>query len=310
MKEKILITVNDFCARFPEASDYLEKKGIEIINAPLDSKEASSVLKNVEVLFVASEKCDSVLFDRAEKLKMLCKMGAGVDNIDLDECRKRNIRVATSKGQNANAVAEMALCLILSSLRNLRLMMRSAETAAWQRRIPGCELKGKTVGFIGFGQIAGRLASLLSSFDVKIIAYDPYIDLEKAKSLNCTPLTFEEVVSQADVLTVHIPATLDNYHLFDKDVFALMKNGSVFINCSRGSLVDEDDLYDSLLERHLYAAAIDVWNSEPLKERNKLFDLDNFIGTPHCAGTTFESMYNDSMTIARVIADFLGSKSF
>lgn len=308
----VLITIKNFKARFPKAVDYLTSHGIEVIVrdsiASLTAEERVSLLYPAEALFIAAEPCDAAFLQRMPRLKILSRMGSGMDNVDLDYCRKHGIAVTNSRGCNANAVAEMTLLLMLASLRGLCRMHAAAESGSWNQRFAGEELYGKTVGLVGFGLIAQRLASLLSPFCVTLLACDPCMNRQTAEALHVTPVTFDELIARSDVVSVHVPALQENLGLFNKKVFTAMKDGAVFINCSRGALVIEDDLLEALQSRKLYAGASDVWCKEPLQANHPLFSQPNFIGTPHIAGMSTKSAVEDSMTIARsIVSHFEGN---
>lgn len=304
----VLVAVRGFAERFPEAARFLAEKNIQVVAvdalAEMTQEEKAKVFPEAKALWVAAEICDGQLLSRFPKLKLVCKMGSGMDNIDLDWCSRQGIEVANSRGCNANAVAEMTLLLILSSLRQLPHLREIAASGAWAERFAGEELSGKTVGLLGFGTIARRVAALMAPFSVRILAFDPYMDYDAAARLQVQPVSFDTLIQEADVLSLHLPASKDNFKMVNRQFLSKMKDRSVFINCARGSLVDETALYEALACGKLSAAGIDVWNEEPLSPGNPLFSLRNFIGTPHEAGMTRESIYADSMTVARRIAAF------
>ena len=310
----LLITVKDFPSRFPKAFRTLSASGLFRLDLcpslrELSGEERETLFSSADGLFWAADPLDASTLNRMPKLKIVSKMGSGMDNIDLDECRIRGIAVVNSKGGNTNAVAEMTLCLMLGLLRHLLPLSRAAREGRWDARIPGEELNGKTVGLIGFGMIARRVARLLSPFSVWICAYDPCLDEEAAKRLNVVPVSLDELLSVSDLISVHIPALPENEGMFCRDLFRRMKPGCLFLNCSRGSLVVEKDLYDALNSHTIAGAACDVFCEEPLPAGHPLFSLDSFIGTPHVGGMTEESMEADSMEIARkLIAFFSGQE--
>ena len=310
----LIITVKDFPSRFPKAYRTLSDSGLFTLHLrptwkDLSGSEQETLFAAADGLFWAADRLDAALLNRMPKLKLVSKMGSGMDNIDLDGCRTRGIAVVNSKGKNTNAVAEMTLCLMLALLRHLLPLSRAAREGAWDARVPGSVLKGKTIGLIGFGMIARQVAQLLSSFSVRICAYDPYLDEKAAKKLGVSPVSLDKLLAVSDLISVHIPALPENEGMFCRELFSRMKPGCLFLNCSRGSLVVEEDLYDALRDRTLAGAACDVFRQEPLPAGNPLFSLDTFIGTPHLAGMTEESMEADSMEIAqKLIAFFSGQE--
>lgn len=310
---RLLITVKDYQARFQEAYRHLSTNGASITFCPeldqLTAAEKAAVLANQDALHVAAEQWNADVLAMAPQVRIISRMGSGTDNIDLKYCKEHHIAVTNSKGCNATAVAEMTLLLTLASLRGLHQLYGIAQSGHWEKRCAGKELRGKTVGLLGFGEIARRVAELLQPFGVRIISHDPFMDHSRAAALGVEPTAFPELLAGADILSVHIPALKENIGMFNRETFASMKDGAVFINCARGALVNEDDLFEALQSGKLYAAASDVFAQEPLPAGNKLFTLPNFIGTPHEAGMTLESACADSMTIAQSIADFMRGES-
>lgn len=305
----LLITIKDYQKRFPDAWNYLTGSGAVITVcdrfSALSREEKAAVLSGKEVLYVAAENWDADTLSLAPEVRMISRMGSGVDNIDLAYCRANGITVTNSKGCNANAVAEMTLLLMLASLRGLIRLQDIARRGCWSERYPGRELRGKTVGLMGFGLIAQRVAALLQPFGAEILACDPWIHLDAAHALGVRSVDFSTLLQSSDLLSVHIPATKETFRLFRDTAFQQMKDGAIFINCSRGAIVDEDALYNALACGKLSAAASDVFTQEPPEPENRLFRLPNFIGTPHEGGMTLESAYDDSMTVAKDIAAFI-----
>ncbi len=309
----VLVAVRGFTKRFPETAHFLSEHHIHFISrdslAEMSGAERASIFPETEVLWIAAEKCDAALLSQFPGLTLVCKMGSGLDNIDLAWCEQHGVKIVNSRGCNANAVAEMTLLLMLSSLRQLPHCYQIAKSGAWENRFAGTELGGKTIGLLGFGTIARRVASLLAPFSVRILTYDPYLDKDAAALLRVDPVPFDTLIEQSDVLSLHLPASRENYKMVNRQLISKMKDGAVLVNCARGTLVDETALYDALVSGKLCAAASDVWQQEPLPPGHPLFSLPNFIGTPHEAGMTQESMLADSMSVARSIVATLGQKS-
>ncbi|MDO4332636.1 MAG: NAD(P)-dependent oxidoreductase [Eubacteriales bacterium] len=300
---QLLITIKDFETRFPAAFQRLTASALFDIHqisslTDLTEQEKKRLLAQTEAWFLSTERLDETLLNDMPLLSIAAKMGSGMDNINLENCAERQIRVINSKGKNTNAVAEMTLCLMLSVMRHTLPLSAAARDGNWNARCPGNEIRNKTVGLVGFGMIARRLAALLAPFEAAILSYDPQMDAVAARQLHVTPVSFDELLSASDIISVHIPGLPQNEGLFCRETFLRMKKGAFFINCSRGSLVREADLYEALRSGHLKGAACDVFSQEPLPAGNPLFTLPDFIGTPHLAGMTEESMLADSMEIA------------
>lgn len=305
----LLITVNNFENRFPEAFHTMSETDLFQFHLFPSLKQAlecsqENFLSKIDGLFVATDLVDIDTIHKLPSLKVVSKMGSGMDNIDLDACKCHHIEIINSKGKNTNAVAEMTLCLILASLRHIMPLSQAAKNGCWTSRFPGSELSGKIVGLVGFGMIARRVASLLAPFSPRLYAYDPYLDQSEADRLGVISVSFERLLSVSDIISVHIPLLPENRELFCKSTFSKIKPGAYFINSSRGALVNEKDLYHALQDGTLSGAACDVFCEEPLSPGNPLFELPNFIGTPHLAGMTMESMLADSMEVANKLIYF------
>jgi D-3-phosphoglycerate dehydrogenase len=187
-------------------------------------------------------------------------------------------------------------------MRNIPNLHRAARQGIWDRFV-GEELIGRTVGLLGFGAVAQKVARKLSGFDVKIIAFDKYPNTEAAKHFHVDMLPAEEVLRQSDALCLLLPSLKETHHFMNPKTFALMKKGAYFINTARGALVDEEALYSALKSGKLTAAAIDVYEVEPVSADNPLFLLPNIVTTPHTAAETFETYRNVGLHTAQSILD-------
>lgn len=309
--KSVLILKEDFDSCFPSAYRFLLENGCEVIIkesiGALTPEDYDGCLKNADAILIGAEYCGEEFLSHAEKLKILSRMGSGMDNVDLNYAQKRDIVVTNSKGCNANAVAEMTLALMLSVLRGIFPMSGFLRKGLWHRP-PGEEIRGKTVGLVGFGAISQRVAHLLQPFEARVITCDPYLNKIAAKALKVASVGFDDLIRTADIISVHIPALKENVGMFNRDVFAKMKQGVYFINCARGALVDETALYHALSSGKIAAAAADVFCAEPVLPDYPLLALDNFIATPHIAGKTTQSMLDDSMTVVTSIVNCLNGK--
>ena len=162
-----------------------------------------------------------------------------------------------------------------------------------------------TVGIVGFGRIGRRLAELLGGFGARLLAYDPYLDEAEARRRNVTPAGFEELLRESDVVTLHLPAAPETFHLINEETIAKMKDGAILVNTARGKLVDEEALVRALRSGKLRAAGIDVYEHEPVTADNPLFTLENVTVTPHTAAITYETNYNGAFTAAQSILNVL-----
>ncbi|GAE31805.1 D-3-phosphoglycerate dehydrogenase [Halalkalibacter hemicellulosilyticusJCM 9152] len=204
-------------------------------------------------------------------------------------------------------MAELTINLILNSLRNTVHLHHTTQQGNWDRFV-GVELKGKKVGLLGFGNIAQNVAKKLQGFDVEMYAYDKFPNEEIAGKYNVTFLSYEEILKKCDIVSMHLPHMDETHHFMNKERFRQMKEGAFFINTSRGGLVDEQALYEALHSDHLQAAAIDVYEKEPTKSTNPLFQLKNIITTPHTAAETYETYHFVGLLTAQAIVDVFQNK--
>ncbi|MFJ7567624.1 hydroxyacid dehydrogenase [Herminiimonas sp. NPDC097707] len=272
-----------------------------------------AMLGNVDALIVRNRtKVDIALLDAAPTLRVVGRLGVGLDNIDVDACKARGIDVFPATGANAGAVAEYVIGTAMALLREA--YTRSAETAAgtWPRTAlsNGREIAGKTLGLIGFGGIGQLTARLAQALGVTVIAHDPLLAPDAAiwqqSGVACKQL--HEVLEQADIVSLHIPLTTNTRNLIGADALARMKPDAVLINTSRGEIVDEAALAQALHSGNLGGAAIDVFAQEPLAPGNALANAPRVILTPHIAGVTTESNTRVSALIAQRVAAYLQKK--
>lgn len=272
-----------------------------------------AMLGNVDALIVRNRtKVDIALLDAAPKLRVVGRLGVGLDNIDVEACKARGIDVFPATGANAGAVAEYVIGTAMALLREA--YTRSAETAAgaWPRTAlsNGREIAGKTLGLIGFGGIGQLTARLAQALGVTVIAHDPLLAPDAAiwqqSGVTCKQL--HEVLEQADIVSLHIPLTTHTRNLIGADALARMKPDAVLINTSRGEIVDEAALAQALHSGNLGGAAIDVFAQEPLAPGNALANAPRVILTPHIAGVTAESNTRVSALIAQRVAAYLQKK--
>ena len=233
------------------------------------------------------------LLNAAPNLKVVGRLGVGLDNIDLTACDKRGIVVCPATGANDASVAEWVITSLMMLLRGAFLSTSQMLDGRWPReQSMGCETSGKILGLIGFGRIARETAKRAKALGMEIIAFDPYIsdndscwqDIRKIDQLS-------ELLSLSDVVSLHVPLSEDTHHLINPEAIARMKPGSVLINAARGGTVDEKALVEALKSKHLGGAALDVFETEPLTESAAaLFaSIPNLVLTPHIAGITVES---------------------
>lgn len=231
------------------------------------------------------------LLSAAPDLQIVARAGVGLDNIDLAAADDLGVVVVAALGANATSVAEHAVALALSLARGIPILDAKVRAGSWDRR-PGRELAGGTWGLLSAGATARATARLASALGMRVIAYDPYLDPghPELDSLGLTLAPLEEVVAQADVLSVHLPSTPETRHLIDADLLAVMRPGAILINVGRGEVLDEEALADALEDGGLAGAGLDVREQEPPPD-SRLHRLSNVVLTPHVAGITHQAQH-------------------
>ena len=292
-----------------EARDILTQAGFEIVSNDtgriLTFEEQKALIKDAYAIVAGTEKYDREMLLGCDNLKVVTRFGVGTDNFDLVTMKEMGLEVGVIA--NYNAVAEFALTLILSVLKNLPRYDRAARSGAWSR-FEMRELTGKTVGIVGFGRIGKRLSELLSGFGITILAYDPFMNELAAAERKVTPVSLEELLAKSDIVSLHLPATEQTKHLINERTIAQMKQGAYLINTSRGSLVDEEALCTALTSGKLAGAALDVYEKEPITNDNPLFAIENTVYSPHCSALTFETNYNGGIICAQSIVNVLNGE--
>lgn len=302
--QKILVSASHFDTLCQNAWKLFEDNGYEVIfdpgrSFPSYTTEELEQRPDREEIVAALIGMDDFRDERKYKalpnLKAVAKFGVGVDNIDGELAKKYGVVALNAPGQNSNAVAELTIAFMLNLLRYVVPLNNEMEKGHWPRYM-GNELKGKTVGLLGFGAIARLVAKKLQTFDVKVLAFDLYPNEAAAKEFGVTMTTREEVITKSDIVSIHIPATPETYHLFDEKTILSMKDGAYLINPARGALVDLDALANALLSGKLSGAALDAFEVEPLPIDAPILKCDNIVLTPHTGAETRESYHNVSMT--------------
>ncbi|RIX46257.1 MAG: 3-phosphoglycerate dehydrogenase [Rhodocyclales bacterium GT-UBC] len=269
------------------------------------------LLENARALIVRNRtQVNADLLTRAPKLEVVGRLGVGLDNIDLDGCQARRIVVHPALGANARAVAEYVLAMTLIGLRGAYDRSDDIAAGKWPRAYlsDGREAYGKTLGLVGFGDIGQLTAKLAGAIGLRVIAHDP---AHRDDSLvwayqNVEPVGFEQLLAEADVVSLHLPLNAGTRGLFGRETLARLKPGALLINTARGGIVDEAALADALRSGHLSGAAIDVFAQEPLAAGSPLAGLPNVWLTPHIAGLSREANVRVSKLIAERVAQSLG----
>jgi D-3-phosphoglycerate dehydrogenase len=244
---------------------------------------------------------------RAKKVKVICKQGVGFDSIDIQAAAKHGIPVLRTPGVNSEAVAEMAMALALSAARRVTETDRMLRAGAKidRTKILGVEMWQKTVGVIGMGNIGSRVArKWQGAFEAKIVFYDPYVSKSEYRRAS----RLEDLLKEADLVSIHVPLTGETRKMIGAPQLALMKKTAVLVNTSRGGIIDEAALYEALKAGRIFAAGLDVWEVEPPPKDAPLLSLPNVVGTPHAAGGTFDTQERSSLQVAMQVVEVLQGK--
>lgn len=289
---------NAFC---DEARQMLLDAGFELRCNPgirPTPDQLKEMVAGAYAIVAGTEKYTAEVLEAADSLKAIIRFGVGTDNFDLAALRKKQVAVGVIT--NHDAVAEYALTLILSVIKNLPRFDRAARDGQWAR-FPMRELRGKTVGIVGFGRIGRRLAELLRGFGVELLVYDPFVTHEQVKVYGGRAVSMDDLLACSDVVSLHLPYTAETHHIIGHENLAKMKPGAYLVNTARGPLVDEQALYAALTEGRLGGAALDVFEKEPITKDNPLFALENVVVSPHAAALSLETNYNGSLICAQSI---------
>ena len=268
-------------------------------------------ISSVDAIILRSLPVSRELIEQAPRLKVIGKHGVGCNTIDLQAAKEHNIVVFNTPTANTNAVAELIVGLILNAARNISTADAQCRLGQVEMCAPvdmtGVEIEGKTVGLIGLGHIAQRVARILSeAFHTEIIGFDPYVSSETADAIGIRKFDrIEDMIAQSDIVNISVPLTEQTRNMVSGKVFQHFKPGAILINAARGGIVNEDDLYDALVQKKLRAAACDVFVKEPPDGQNKLLTLENFCATPHLGANTEEAMYRMGMEVVSGVLDAL-----
>ena len=255
-------------------------------------KERKTAIKNATAALVMGAPLNEKLLAEAENLLYIQKLGAGVDNIDLDYCIEHKIGVGRLNAGNAVPVAEHTLMMMLAASRQLVTFDKSTRAGSWEKEIArgsNQHIHGKTVGIVGLGAIGRQVAKLLYAFGVTILYCDPAPAPQKLhRALSLKRVDLSQILKLSDIITLHCPLNADTRNLIDKKAIKNIKKGAILINCARGGLIDEPALVEALETGQLFSAALDTFSKEP-PDNASLLELENTVISPHCAGATLDN---------------------
>ena len=269
--------------------------------------ELARDLSNADALIVRSAtQVTRELMDAAPRLRVVARAGTGVDNVDVGAASDRGILVMNAAGANSVSVAEHALALLLSLARSVPAADASMKRGVWEKKkLTGTELRGKTLGIVGFGRIGREVALRARTFGMEILAHDPFISARAAEAAGVPLVALDDVLAQSDFLTLHVPALDQTRHLLNAASLARCRKGVRIVNTARGELIDETALADAIESGHVAGAALDVFETEPPTDQ-RLTGLPQVIATPHIAASTTEAQELVGVEIALSVRDYLG----
>ena len=277
-------------------SEYIDPAAEALLRANAEVVDNFDHIEEIDAIILRNIPVTAEMMDRAKKLKVIGKHGVGVNTIDVDAARERGIRVVYTPTANADSVAEMTVALFMALERGIVEANMNCRRSAYDKIGPksliGTEIAGKTLGQIGMGNIAQRVAAILKNgFHCRILGYDPFVSAEEAEKRGFIKVdSLEEMLEQSDLVNINVPLVKSTERMISGDVFNHFKPTAVFVNAARGAVIDETDLYNALVAGKLKAAACDTFVNEPPKADNPLLSLENFSATPHIGGNTQESL--------------------
>lgn len=289
-------------------TDRIGEEGLVILrdNAEVDVRlglspaELLEIVGDYDALTVRSEtKVTADVLKAGSRLVVVGRAGIGVDNIDVDAATARGIMVVNAPAAITIATAEHTLGLMLALARHIPVAHGSLASGKWERsKFVGVELRGKTLGIAGLGRIGAEVARRARAFDMRVIAYDPFITPERFQSMGISLVSLDELLAESDFITLHLPLTQQNYHFLDDDQFARMKQGVRILNVARGELIAEDALVRALDSGKVAGAAIDVFEKEPVDPASKLIHHEHAVVTPHLGASAAEAQERLSVDVA------------
>ena len=290
-----------------KVEDVLKSKSIDYdIKTGLEPNELKSIIDDYDgILIRSATKLTADILENCSNLKVIGRAGVGVDNVDLDIATKNKILVMNTPLGNLEATAELTVGLMFSLYRHIHNANTSTHEGKWEKaKFMGTELKGKTLGIVGFGNIGQRVAEICKVIGMQILTNSNSASDEVLNSFGAKKVSTEELISSSDVLSLHTKLNDQTKNMLNKESIATMKSSSVIINCARGGLINESDLKDALNNDVIAGAAIDVYETEPATE-NIMFGAKNLLLTPHLGASSKEAQSNVAIDVANQVADFL-----
>ena len=285
-----------------EAIERMRTAGIEVdVRDDISAEELTTLLPAYDGMVVRSRtKVRAPLIDAAKNLKVVMRGGVGLDNIDADYARSKGITVLNTPAASSASVAELTIGYIFALARHLVQASASMRAGEWEKKkFEGREINGKTLGILGYGRIGKEVGYRAQALGMRTLVYDPHItNLDEGQEV-----TLDELLAVSDYITFHLPHNAESHNMIGAAQFAKMKTGVFIVNCARGGIVDEQALYDAIVSGKVAGAALDVFAQEPLVD-NKLFTLEQVIGSPHIGASTVEALSRVGSEVADKLIEF------
>lgn len=293
---KVLITPRSFGKYSDVAKNQLLEAGITIVNNPkgsiLNEAELIELIKDVDGVIIGVDSLSERVLSEAKQLKAIAKYGVGVDNIDFDYCRSHDLPVSITQNANMDAVADYAFALMLGVARKITEINQACHQNDWTKNI-AVDVYGKRLGILGFGHIGKGVALRAKGFAMDILAYDVNPDHEFASKHGICFASLDEILTSCDFISIHLPLLPETRHLINKEVLLKMRKNAIIINSARGGIIDEDALYQALVNKQIFGAGLDVFEHEPAGD-SPLLTLPNVIAGSHTAASTEGAVENMS----------------
>jgi len=290
--DKVLITSRSCGTTSDRPFRILEQAGISytLMGADFDYAAFARVIPEYVALIIGAHRFAPADLMKCDKLQIICKHGAGLDNIPLDKAKEKGIAVTNVPSMNANAVADFTFALILNLSRGVSPAVASVRAGS-SATFVGRDVWQKTLGLVGFGAVARAVARRAAGFAMEVFAFDPYLEeIPEEFSGTVTLCAFDRILTESDVVSIHAPLTDDTTGLFDRDAIMRMRKDALLINTARGGIVSEKDLYECMKGGRLFGAALDVTEEEPTRSDNPLLTLSNVLITPHIGMYSVEAL--------------------
>jgi D-3-phosphoglycerate dehydrogenase len=286
----------------PKAIEAMRSAGIDIdVRDDISADDLLIAISNYEGIVVRGRtKVRQSLIDAAINLKAIVRGGVGLDNIDVEYAKSKGITVMNTPAASSISVAELSISYMFALARRIPQATASMKAGLWEKKkFKGTEIYGKVLGIIGIGRIGREVAKRAVALGMKVVAYDPWVK----EAENAEMVSLDDLLGRSDYITLHLPLTEETRHLIDRDAFGKMKDGIRIIDCARGGILDEDALYDAIASGKVAGAGLDVYTEEPSKG-NKLFELDQVIGSPHVGAATKEAQARVGAEVAEKMIAF------